>query len=545
MFKPRLIALIVAIAFTVTVSIAQKWDYAKGVEELNQIIDESSENSRNTAMYLFCTNQKQLRDLDEKDMVNYLKFVQSKILEETKGEERILFYLAEEFQKKGKYLDAYPLLYALGARIKGREGDFPFLFEFYGVLGVSYYNFQRFPQAVEAFEKALKLDTVSGDRKIHIHNTMGLVYKRMYQLKDAEKHFAKAYQLAEEFGKEEWKGVISGNLGVLYILQGKKKKAREKIQFDYEYSVKTHQFASAIKALTLLIQLQLEENKLEGVQEKLREVETMLEEDSSIGSRLSYLEVLTLYYEKTNRYEWALETFRVYNKLEDSLEKERDLFHMQNIEFQYEYDNKQIQLRILEQEKKSDQIQFILLIFIILLISVVTLYFVQRISTKRKHEKEQLRLKNTKMKKELERTRGELFTVIQNLMIKNDSVRELTEELEKISSQKTDEELVENEKMTEKLQSFTLLTEENWIEFKRLFEKLHPGFFDYFLNKYEDITNAEIRLAALLKLDMEIVEMAKTLGISPDSVRRTNLRLRRKLGIDDQKELQQLIRSIC
>lgn len=544
MLKPQILALYLAISTAISMSFAQKWDYTMGVEELNKELIQDDSDSPNNLLYYFTKNRDQLKDLDENDYVNYLKFVQSKMEEGKKGEEKLLFLLAEEFQKRGKYLDAYPLLYKLGNKIKGREEEFPFLFNYYGVLGVSYYNFQRFPKAIEAFEKALRIDSIGGDRKIHIYNTMGLVYKRQYELKEAENSFTTAYKLAEEYKKEEWKGVISGNLGVLYMMQGKNELAQKRIQFDYEYSVKTHQYASAIKALTLLIKIQLDKGDLTGVEKKLQEVEFMLEEDSSIGSRLSYLEVLTLYYEKSNRYEHALETFRVYKKLEDSLEKERDLFHMENIEFQYEFDNKQIQLRILEQEKRSDQIQFILLIFIILTVSIVTLYFVQKLSNKRKREKELLRLKNSKMEKELERTRGELFTVIQNLMLKNDSVRELTEELEKVASKKTAEENVENEKLTEKLQSFTLLTEENWIEFKRLFEKLHPGFFDYFLNKHEDITNAEIRLAALIKLDMEIVEMAKTLGISPDSVRRTNLRLRRKLGIDDQKELQQLIRSV-
>lgn len=527
-----------------SISYAQERTYAQATEEINTILNSVRESEFNSRLFYLAKEKSKLVNMNDLEQVLFLKFVQGKILDEKKGEDELLFYLADEFQRRGKYLDAYPLLYKIGNHIKGREKEVPFLFNYYGVLGVSYYNFQRFPQAIEAFEKALSLDSIAGDRKIHIWNTMGLVYRRLYELKKAEQTYLTAYDLAEKFGKEEWKGVISGNLGVIYMMQGQPQKALEKIEFDYEYSLKTHQYASAIKALSLLIQIKIEKGELRGIEQMVEQLEFMLEEDSSIGSRLSYLEILTLYYEKTNRFEQALQTYRDYQKLEDSLEKESDLFHMENIEFQYEFDNKQIQLRMLEQEKRSDQFQFILLILLILVTASVTLYFVQKLSNKRKREKELLRLKNKKMEKELERTRGELFTVIQNLMMKNDSIRELTEELEKVSNQKTSEEQEENEKLTEKLQSFTLLTEENWIEFKRLFEKLHPGFFDYFLNKHEDITNAEIRLAALIKLDMEIVEMAKTLGISPDSVRRTNLRLRRKLGIDDQKELQQIIRSV-
>ena len=57
--------------------------------------------------------------------------------------------------------------------------------------------------------------------------------------------------------------------------------------------------------------------------------------------------------------------------------------------------------------------------------------------------------------------------------------------------------------LTDKLQSFTFLTDEDWVEFKRLFEKRHRGFFDYFQENYPSVTNAEIRLAALIKLKLE------------------------------------------
>ncbi|MNE90465.1 hypothetical protein D3C80_1879830 [compost metagenome] len=98
--------------------------------------------------------------------------------------------------------------------------------------------------------------------------------------------------------------------------------------------------------------------------------------------------------------------------------------------------------------------------------------------------------------------------------------------------------------MLTNLQSFSLLTENDWIEFKRLFEKLNPGFFDFFHDKFPEITAAEIRLAALIKLNLSNIEMARTLAISPDSVRKTNLRLRKKLNIESLDDLTRFIKAI-
>jgi DNA-binding CsgD family transcriptional regulator len=96
----------------------------------------------------------------------------------------------------------------------------------------------------------------------------------------------------------------------------------------------------------------------------------------------------------------------------------------------------------------------------------------------------------------------------------------------------------------DRLQTYTLLTDEDWSNFKKLFEKLNPGFFDFFIENFPEVTNAEVRLAALIKLNLSNLEMARTLGISPDSVRKTNLRLRKKLTIEGLDELTLFIKQI-
>ncbi len=60
----------------------------------------------------------------------------------------------------------------------------------------------------------------------------------------------------------------------------------------------------------------------------------------------------------------------------------------------------------------------------------------------------------------------------------------------------------------------------------------------------DTISKADLRLAALIRLDLSVNEMGKTLGISSDSVKRNHLRLRKKLNLNEQSMLEEVIKKI-
>ena len=153
-------------------------------------------------------------------------------------------------------------------------------------------------------------------------------------------------------------------------------------------------------------------------------------------------------------------------------------------------------------------------------------------------------LRAQKMEDELHATEREMRALLSTMFDKNKVIFELQEQVEAFEKDRNSRTDSEKETMLNDLQSFSLLSENDWIEFKRLFEKLNPGFFDFFQERFPEITAAEIRLAALIKLNLSNLEMARTLAISPDSVRKTNLRLRKKLNIESLDDLTRFIKGI-
>lgn len=540
----KLIFALFFLLFFLPVSHAQNWTFSEVTDEFSSLLEKTKESNKNSVILAFLREEKQLKLLGDEEYLHFIKLAQTQLVENEDSLTELLFFIGREFQIRGKYLDAYPLFYRVEKRINSADKPFPHHSAFLEIYGMSFYFFRRFDDATRVFQQALSKSTITAAQKINIYNTLGLIESQNFRLKEAERYFQEALALAKVTKKEPWIGVISGNLGVVYLNRGEKKKAIEFFTLDYHKSRNSGETGSAVNALCELLHFDNENKNFANAALKVKSLDSLMKKIESKSVKARYYEALTEYLEEIGQYKQALEKYQLSVLYKDSVEKEKDLVNFNNTEFQFQFERKQNEIKLLEAKRKADEFRIFMLILALLIIIIGALLVIQQISKRRQNEKELLELKNQQIEEVLKRTENELLVVVQDLIKKNAIVTDLSEELEKIQDEKKDEVDSENEELSHRLQSFTLLTEENWVEFKRLFEKLFPGFFDYFQTRFPDITNAEIRMAALLKINLENIEMAKALGISPDSVRKTNLRLRKRLNIEDQRELQELIRSI-
>jgi DNA-binding CsgD family transcriptional regulator len=68
-------------------------------------------------------------------------------------------------------------------------------------------------------------------------------------------------------------------------------------------------------------------------------------------------------------------------------------------------------------------------------------------------------------------------------------------------------------------------------------KKVHPGYMQSVKEKYPDLTNAELRLLMLEKLDLSTQEMANMIGVNKNTIHQTRLRLRKKPWIEIKRSL--------
>ena len=146
----------------------------------------------------------------------------------------------------------------------------------------------------------------------------------------------------------------------------------------------------------------------------------------------------------------------------------------------------------------------------------------------------QQKILNEKKKAEEEahaaKSRLDIFT--QHILEKNNLV-------EKLQDQLMHKEMSEQQRQSiSELSQHSILTDSDWDDFKSLFEKVYPGFFHDLKTKAPDITVAEQRIAALSKLKVSSKDAANLLGISPASVNKTRQRLRYRLELDNDVDLE-------
>lgn len=78
---------------------------------------------------------------------------------------------------------------------------------------------------------------------------------------------------------------------------------------------------------------------------------------------------------------------------------------------------------------------------------------------------------------------------------------------------------------------------EAWEQFEIYFNNVHPNFFVSLTRQFADLTPAELKLAALLRLNLSTKEIANITFNTPESVKTSRNRLRRKLQLDSGESL--------
>lgn len=96
----------------------------------------------------------------------------------------------------------------------------------------------------------------------------------------------------------------------------------------------------------------------------------------------------------------------------------------------------------------------------------------------------------------------------------------------------------------EALNTCTILTHDDWDSFKLLFDEVYVGFLARLKEHMPNLTPSEIRLLCLTKLNLNTKQMAANLGISPDSIKKSRHRLRKKISLSEDTSLHDVIKFI-
>jgi len=146
--------------------------------------------------------------------------------------------------------------------------------------------------------------------------------------------------------------------------------------------------------------------------------------------------------------------------------------------------------------------------------------------------------KNKRIKSNLEESRSALFDLTQVLKKKNAEIRDYQVRLQENQVEDKDEMLSELDILNTKI-----LTDEDWHVFKGLFAKAYPNYLQKIRKYFSSITEAEERLFLFIKLNLTTREAADILGIKPETIKKTRSRLRRRLDLGREANLDEFIKG--
>ena len=161
-----------------------------------------------------------------------------------------------------------------------------------------------------------------------------------------------------------------------------------------------------------------------------------------------------------------------------------------------------------------------------------------------KREQELTRLRNAKLRDEVEHKSRELASSTMSIIKKNEFLMDLKSIIEKqkneLGSRYPDKYYnYLNKKIDENISN-----QDDWQVFENNFERAHEQFFTKIKSNYPDLTPGDLRLCAYLHMNLSSKEIAPLLGISVRGVENHRYRLRKKMNLEHDNNLIDMINRL-
>ncbi|HPF97810.1 MAG TPA: helix-turn-helix transcriptional regulator, partial [Mangrovimonas sp.] len=145
---------------------------------------------------------------------------------------------------------------------------------------------------------------------------------------------------------------------------------------------------------------------------------------------------------------------------------------------------------------------------------------------------------NANLNKEINYKNRELTSKVLQIAQKNELLEELKSNLDTLK--RTTGHSREVNQLYNKLQIEKQI-DENWDSFLKQFTEINPKFYEELDQRHEGLTKNDFRLAALVKMNVNSKDIASILNISPEGVKKARYRLRKKLHLNSDDNLEQYL----
>lgn len=419
-------------------------------------------------------------------------------------------------------------------------------------IGETYYYARQYRIAAEKYKEALKLYQQLGDQKgiAESHGLIGQTYEKTFDYATAMKYQQLA--LAGYHKEKNQTGIakIYENIGSIY---------EDKPHLD-----------SALKYYTLAMAGNASEKNLHGQIEIINNIGDVYRKTGRYPEALNYTrraesmaKALNDQYQLSSAYRDLSKTFDLMKRYDSAYhysELGRDIFlkiftednnkQLALLQTLFEIQQKDDAIAQFEQEKSADRILLIATILIIVLLLCLAASVISRQRLKIRNE-QQLNEQNQRLfetqneaiKDALELKSKELTNTTLHTIQSNQFLEELRSSIETLVKDDKRDQKKALQQLIQRINQ-NINQDQHWKDFSRMFEQIHQTFFDHLKAHCDDLTANDIRLVALIKMNLSSKDMAVLFGISQDSLRVARYRLRKKLNLPQGENLSTFIQTL-
>lgn len=546
------------------------------VVEARRITDETlrkAESTENDSLFLRGYYYRTLLDVNTgqtdrviKDSERALEY--SEKLNDEYFKHKIFTMLGKYYVQQNEYTIA--LDYYLKARdYFDKNHDAANLSVAYNGLGILYFEMGDFDNCIINLNKAFEIYNKKGDKR-----GMGIFYANMGNVYMIKEDFVRAKEYQEKSlltfkSLKDTVSIVSCMINISNI---------ETNLRNYDSSLKILDEAMAlsetIKNKRLKERILLNYAFTYSETNELAKAKTYLNEQIELTKNISFprgeldaLSKLAEIAKAENKYKEYADYTGQYYKLKDSVYGYEVKQKIEELKWANEFEKSELEKNLLKskydiEKERSNYLTFsiILTAFIsLLIIGFVWLFYRnnkkslqisefeneklhegilrEQINTeKEKAENELLKLKSGQQELELDLKNREITSISLQLIAKNKLMSEISQILENSKKSKTNIEadlksiLFQNQNQ-----------EKDWEQFREVFEKIHPGFFEKIKLEFPQLSTTDMRICAYIKIRMSLNEVASLLNISLQSLHTSRYRIRKKLNLASDQNLDDFI----
>ncbi|HLV23745.1 MAG TPA: hypothetical protein VKY36_03065 [Moheibacter sp.] len=375
------------------------------------------------------------------------------------------------------------------------EQKFDFVGKTYNNIGLAYLSIEKPDSALYFLQKGLKSLEKKPDLNILIHlkTNIARCYAILKEENSAERNFEEASQLMQDSTSSGIKTWVHTERAKFYLDTG---------NFD-----KAIEFAQTAE--------QLEPSKNNFIYAQILKV------------------LYKAYYQKSD-YKNAAYYFNLFDEVRDNLNIEEKAVNVEKLKIEYDY---KIRAQQNEIEENRKQLNFIAaiggLVILLLILSIFMIRYKNRL-VKIKLENQLKELKEKELKLELELKNKALASKTIRETEQNELINIVQKDLKEIQSKAIQSETKEALNQLFNKIKFNA-SQNNWEEFDMRFSNVYESFFEKLNELHPNLSPHDKRICALIKLNLSTKEIANLTKTSVKSVENIRTRLRKKLGLTNQR----------